>query len=214
MRNSAPQYVLFTYADNIGSFQVFSSPGPGLKTPFETKCDLYKVCGWSGAVHGLVVNVPGSPSSSACAGLDNVWPQASGMFRSCSVRDCALGSCVANSAMRSDFPILYSLSYDRPVITHQSRDSKSGKSAFGPTRGGWLLTIVGRNFGNYADGNTALIFLSLLLFHILMMGFMLCSHKRFGFKLSIQQCFEVGYIREVFTRESSMQDSLHSWNIC
>jgi hypothetical protein len=154
MRNSAPQYVLFTYADNIGSFQVFQSPLPGvLKTPFETKCQLYSVCGWSGAVHGLVVNVPGSRSSSACAGIDNVWPQASGMFRSCSVKDCALGSCVANSAMRSDFPILYSLSYDRPVITHQSRDSRSGKSAFGPTRGGWLLTIIGQNFCNFADGN-------------------------------------------------------------
>jgi hypothetical protein len=161
MRNSAPQYVLFTYADNIGSFQVFSSPGlelsTPLPTPFETKCRLYGSCGWSGAVHGLVVNIPGSPSSSACAGLDNTWPQRPGSFRSCSVADCALGSCVANSAMRSDYPMLYSLSYDRPVITHQSRDTRSGKSAFGPTRGGWLLTIIGRNFGNFADGNENLI---------------------------------------------------------
>jgi hypothetical protein len=167
MRNSAPQYVLFTYADNIGSFQVFSSPAPELSTPFEAKCRLYGTCGWSGAVHGLVVNVPGSPSSSACAGLDNVWPQRSGSFRSCSVADCALGSCVANSAMRSDYPILYSLSYDRPGITHQSRDSRSGKSAFGPTRGGWLLTIIGRNFGNYADGNTIHhFFFHFLSFHV------------------------------------------------
>jgi hypothetical protein len=103
-------------------------------------------------VHGLVINVPGSASSSACAGLDNRWPQNLGSFRSCSLADCALGSCVANSAMRSDYPMLYSLSYDRPVITHQSRDTRSGKSAFGPTRGGWLLTIIGKNFGNYADG--------------------------------------------------------------
>ncbi len=48
--------------------------------------------------------------------------------------------------------MLFSLSYDRPVITHQSLDTKSGKSVYGPTRGGWLLTIVGQNFGNFADG--------------------------------------------------------------
>lgn len=151
-RNSAPQYILFTYADNIGSFQIFSPPAPGSLSPFAAKCRFYGTCEWAGAVHGLVVNVPGSNSLSACAGTDQKWPQTSETYRACDSNECALGSCVANGAARSDFPMLYGFSYDRPVITHQSLDSTSGKSAFGPTRGGWLLTIVGKNFGNVADG--------------------------------------------------------------
>ena len=113
-------------------------------------------------MHGLVVNVPGSEASSACAGTDNKLPQSAATFRSCSVADCALGSCVANSAMRSDYPMLYSLSYDKPVIIHQSLDARSGKSVYGPTRGGWLMTIIGQNFGNVADGNVSLEFISSL----------------------------------------------------
>jgi hypothetical protein len=123
-------------------------------SPFSAKCRFYGTCEWAGAVHGLAVNVPGSKALSACAGTDQKWPQTAATFRACNEAECALGSCVAKSVTRSNIPMLYAFSYDRPVITHQSIDAISGKSAFGPTRGGWLLTIIGRNFGNVADGNT------------------------------------------------------------
>ena len=168
-RKSAPLFSLFTYADAGGSYQVWNNMqlGPvldnGLEqswpSAFVRRCDEYRAgigassgaCGWTGAVHGLVLNEPGTTRSAACAGTDGKWPQTPGTARSCSVADCALGSCTANSQMRSDYPMTRAFSYDSPTILHHSVIPPSGNSAFGSTAGGWILTIVGRNFGFYAD---------------------------------------------------------------
>jgi hypothetical protein len=82
---------------------------------------------------------------------DGLWPQAQDKFRVCSVGDCALGSCTSNSVMRQDYPMTRTFSYDSPTIFHHSTVTPSGNSAYGSTAGGWLMTIVGRNFGFYAD---------------------------------------------------------------
>jgi hypothetical protein len=113
IRKSAALFSLFTYSDNIGSFQIWSNGA------FMRKCDAYKqACGWTGAVHGLVINEPGTPRAAACAGTDGKWPQAPDKFRVCSKADCALGSCTPNSDMRSDFPMTRTFSYDSPTIFH------------------------------------------------------------------------------------------------
>jgi len=145
-RKSAGLFSLFTYSHNIGSFQVWSNGA------FKRKCDKYPgTCGWTGAVHGLRLNEPGTPRAAACAGTDGLWPQAPGKWRMCSPSDCALGSCTSNSELRSDYPMTRAFSYDSPTIFHHSTVEASGNSAHGSTAGGWLLTIVGRNFGFYAD---------------------------------------------------------------
>ena len=146
VRKSAALFSLFTYSDSIGSFQIWTNGA------FMRKCDKYNgACGWTGAVHGLVINEPGTAQAAACAGTDGLWPQGADKFRVCSKADCALGSCTSNSVMRSDYPTTRTFSYDSPTIFHHSAVPPSGNSAFGSTAGGWLLTIVGRNFGFYAD---------------------------------------------------------------
>ena len=69
----------------------------------------------------------------------------------CSVADCALGSCTSNSVMRQDYPLTRAFSYDSPTIFHHSTVTPSANSAYGSTAGGWIMTIIGRNFGFYAD---------------------------------------------------------------
>ena len=86
-----------------------------------------------------------------CAGTNGLWPQAPDKYRVCSVADCALGSCTSNSVMRQDYPLTRAFSYDSPTIFHHSTVTPSANSAYGSTAGGWILTIIGRNFGFYAD---------------------------------------------------------------
>jgi hypothetical protein len=51
-------------------FQVWSNGA------FQRKCDKYNnMCGWTGAVHGLIINQPGTQWAAACAGMDGLWPQ-------------------------------------------------------------------------------------------------------------------------------------------
>jgi hypothetical protein len=64
-RKSAPLFSLFTYAEAFGSYQVWSNGA------YQRKCDRYgNMCGWTGAVHGLVINEPGTPRAAACAGTN------------------------------------------------------------------------------------------------------------------------------------------------
>eukprot|EP00960_Hanusia_phi_P066527 766414-Hanusia_phi.AAC.3 len=146
VRKSAPLFSLFTYIDNIGSYQIW------INGAFTRKCSKYSnACGWTGAIFGLQENKPGTPFSAACSGADGKWPPTDVASLSCSQLDCALGSCTSNSTMRSDFPMTRSFSYDAPVIFHPSTQGPSRNSAFGSGAGGWLMTIIGRNFGFYAD---------------------------------------------------------------